>query len=195
MFGLVVALRCKDPWGNLMAHTLSTSFTYRHLQPTRSDLVRPAQHGRWHSIFFPNPTSRPPACHFSCYGPTAFHSFSGFHLYTGGPQGCRAGVMPWSECRVYALWTFLSRAQLSAPLRRFSPVLSCCFCCPSSQRSGYIVLTLGVTPCVHGKGRRSQDGKHLQAGLFVGKTRLKLRCGHLRSPHPHKHGHCHYKYI
>lgn len=144
---------------------------------------------------FSNPTSHPPLCHFSCYLPTAFHGFSGFHLCIGGPQGCRAGVMQWSWCKVYALWTFLSRAHLSAPLRLSSPVLSCCFSCPSSQQSGYIVLTLSVTACVQGKGTRSQDGKHrprllkVQAGLFVGEARLKLGCG----PHPHKRGHSRYK--
>lgn len=173
-----------------MAHTLSASFTYRHLQPTRSQLVGPLH-------LFPTPTSHPSACQFSCYLPKAFHRFSGFHLCIGGPRGCRAGAMPWSWCRVYSLQTFLSRAQLSTPLRIFSPVFSCCFSCPSSQQSGYIVLTLSVAPRVQGKGRRSQDGKYLprfhkvQAGLFVGKARLNPRCG----PHPHKRGHRHYKIL
>lgn len=103
--------------------------------------------------------------------------------------------MQWPWCRVYALQTFLSRAQSSAPLRLSSPVLSCCFSCPSSQQSGYTVLTLSVTPFVQGKGRRSQDGKQLprllkaQTGVFVGKARLKLR----RGPNLHKRGHGHHK--
>ena len=176
MFGLIAKLRCKERWGNLMAHTLSTSFAYRHLQPTHSDPVGPALSRRVGLRLFPNPTSHPPACHFSCYLPTAFHRFSGFHLCMGGPQGCGAGVMQGLWCRLYALWTFLSRARLPAPLRLSSPVLSCRFFRLSSQQSGYIVLTLSVSPCVQGKGRRSQDGKHLpkllkvQAGLFVGNS-------------------------